>query len=932
MAEQQNSQLSSLRALELRLLRCSIPSSSSSSSHQSTPTTSFSHLHALIEQVLQFIESGQYTQALSSDGAKAIFTSQQLNHKLNDSSESAESFYSEFVPQCVTLFVNANGIEKSAPISVEKLYKAVLVMAVAVAALLGFTQCNITGPTVKLPPMPLGAIVFGEEEIKTGFGGCSEWEVWAQKELMSVGSDLRAKFSNLQYITFAKILLMRTKDLLSEGSNSGVDGARSISWWLARLLIIQQKLLDDRSSSLFDLLQVFMRESLQHIGSLEKTRYYWASLISEEDASAIVSMLHLEAGIMELTYGRVDASRVHFESAAATSRLNFLLSGALGFRTVHQAEPKAQLLLVGSADGDDSSASLGNDFQNKVSTQGENAFPQRPSETHEASDILMTPRFLEDDKKLECSAQDAQNHSIASMQLKPTQQAIILAQCLSIEKRARSDELQRWEMAPYIEAIDSQQSSPFTLQHLCGILRIRWESTRGRTKQRALLMMDKLVQGINDPSPGASQRMHCCFGVSIPTIPALRKEYGDLLVSCGLIGEAVKVYEDLELWDNLIYCYRLMEKKAAAVELIQARLSERPCDPRLWCSLGDVTSDDKCYEKAQEVSGNKSARAQRALARSAYNRGEYEKSKDLWESAMAMNSMYPDGWFALGAAALKARDVEKALDGFTRAVQLDPENGEAWNNIACLHMVKKKNKESFIAFKEALKLKRDSWQMWENFSRVAADIGNFSQALEAVQKVLDMTKKKRIDVELLERMLQELELRTATSHSECDALRGSSDSSEAGSNIISVDPLTSSDKDLAIERETEHLIQSVGKILRQIVQTGGNAEIWGLYARWHKLKGDLAMCSEAFLKQVRSYQGSDLWKDKDRFSKFAHASLELCKVYQEIARRNGSRRELSAAEMHLKNTIKQAEAFSNTKEYQDILACLDEVKAAQATP
>ncbi|PHT24795.1 hypothetical protein CQW23_35537 [Capsicum baccatum] len=59
-------------------------------------------------------------------------------------------------------------------------------------------------------------------------------------------------------------------------------------------------------------------------------------------------------------------------------------------------------------------------------------------------------------------------------------------------------------------------------------------------------------------------------------------EFGDLLVSCGLIGEAVKVYEDLELWDNLIYCYRLMEKKASAVELIQARLSERPSDHRLW--------------------------------------------------------------------------------------------------------------------------------------------------------------------------------------------------------------------------------------------------------------------------------------------------------------------------------------------------------------
>lgn len=138
-------ELSSLRALELRLLHCSLPSSSFSS-HQSAPTTSsFSHLHTLIEQVLQFIELGQYTQALSSDGAKTIFTSQQVNHQLNDSSESAEFFYSEFVPRCVTLFLNANGVEDSAPNSIAKLYKAVLVMSVAVAALLGFTQCNITG-------------------------------------------------------------------------------------------------------------------------------------------------------------------------------------------------------------------------------------------------------------------------------------------------------------------------------------------------------------------------------------------------------------------------------------------------------------------------------------------------------------------------------------------------------------------------------------------------------------------------------------------------------------------------------------------------------------------------------------------------------------------------------------------------------------------
>ena len=53
-------------------------------------------------------------------------------------------------------------------------------------------------------------------------------------------------------------------------------------------------------------------------------------------------------------------------------------------------------------------------------------------------------------------------------------------------------------------------------------------------------------------------------------------------------------------------------------------------------------------------------------------------------------------------------------------------------------------------------------------------------------------------------------------------------------------------------------------------------------------------------------QGSDLWKDRDRFKIFAQASLELCKVYMEISSSTGSHRELRAAEMHLKSIIKQA--------------------------
>jgi cytochrome c-type biogenesis protein CcmH/NrfG len=52
--------------------------------------------------------------------------------------------------------------------------------------------------------------------------------------------------------------------------------------------------------------------------------------------------------------------------------------------------------------------------------------------------------------------------------------------------------------------------------------------------------------------------------------------------------------------------------------------------------------------------------------------------------ALALNPLHPDGWFALGSASLKARELDSAINAFTRSVQLNPENGESWNNLAAL--------------------------------------------------------------------------------------------------------------------------------------------------------------------------------------------------------------------------------------------------------
>ncbi|KAJ4979391.1 hypothetical protein NE237_010171 [Protea cynaroides] len=896
--------LQTLGGFELRLLRCSMSLAPVRSNASLCPPPlppsvdqKVYPLYRLIEEVINLIETGDYVRALSSDAVLLVFGFAD-SWDFEDTIGCAERFYSE-VEKSIQSFL-ADDIDGD----VDRSCRAVLLMCIGVAALLAFTQSNVTGPVEEFPYFPLLIGRFKEDYAVTSR---VQWDIWARNQLISVGSDLIGKISIIQYIVYAKMLLTKTKDLYLEGKDTPTWGVRSISWWLARTINIEQRILEEKSSSLFDQLQVMIGETLHYFGDVQKVASYWGAALHEGEASTIVSLSHLEAGIIEYTYGRVDSSRLHFRSAEEASGLELTVTGVLGFRTMHQVEPKAQMVLVTNTRVPNSvgmSSEIRPELPKNVSSFSECKLSPNSREIYESSEAFMTPRLLENEEA-KPNLNNIHSGETFSISLQPIQQAVILGQCLLIEKSTPSDEMQGWQMAPFIEAIDGQEYSYFIIRCFCDILRIRWESTRGRTKERALVMMDELVKGIYQRSPGALRRIQFSFGVYAPTIAALRKEYGELLVSRGLIGEAIKIFEDLELWDNLIYCYCQLEKKAAAVELIKARLFETPDVPRLWCSLGDVTNNDACYEKALEVSNGRFARAKRSLARSAYNRGDYETSKNLWESAMSLNSLHPDGWFALGAAALKARDVEKALDGFTRAVQLEPENGEAWNNIGCLHMIKKKNKESFIAFKEALKFRRNNWQLWENYSQVAMEIGNFGQALEGTKMVLDMTCNKRTDYTLLEKIMEEMEVR-------------SSRHDQLGTEI---------------SHETEYLLELLGKVIQQVVRTGERDDFWGLYARWYKIKGDLTLCSEALLKQVRSYQGTDLWNNIDRFKKFADASLRLCKIYMEISSSTKSRRELVTAEMHLKNTVKQAASFSNTTEFSNLEALLIEVKKQlEATP
>ncbi|KAM0858452.1 hypothetical protein ACQ4PT_047836 [Festuca glaucescens] len=839
-----------LREAELRLLRCTLPTAASRPPVPSPPP-----LHPLgpvAASALAAVELGDYAAALAS----AVRHILRASASTEADHDSPAQFYAHLAAAVeVFLLGDVGG-------AVDEGFecRCALVLSAAVAALLAFTQHNVTGPSRKYSSFPCFSTSSLDERWYSDPGG--KWEAWASHHLASFGSHVHGKFSLLQFIVFAELLLTSIKSLDSD--------FWSVSWWLCRLSMSQQNILDELSSSLFDKVQVHKNKMLTRFGELERVSSYWGSFLCDGEGASLVTTALLEAGLAEYKYGWVDASRLHLDSAQEACGIHLSLTGILGFRTVHQVDAKSQMVLIAkttkpAADEGQSTELTGAPGDVLALRKTRSSVP---GESDEFCDILRTPLL----------AQDVNDSNSGSTQilLTPVQQAAVLAQCLHVSRRSRSDEMSGWEMAPYIESIDSQDDSCYVVRSLCDVLRIRWESTRSRTKQRALLMMENLVEDISKEFPVASERARLVFAVHMPTLPALRKEYGELLISCGLLGEALNVFKDLELWDNLIYCYRLSGKVADAVSLINTRLSITPNDPKLWCSLGDATNNDDHYKKALEVSNNKSARALRSLARSAYNKNDFYTSKILWESALALNSLYPDGWFAYGTTAWKAKDLEKALDAFSRAVQIDPENGEAWNNIACLHMIRGKSKASVQSFREAIKFKRNSWEVWENYSTVALETGNIQLTLEATKMVLNLSFNKRFNVDLLDK---------------------------------AVEPIIRYD------------------ILKQIVETGSSIpEIWGLYARCHKRKGNLKKCSTALLNQVQYLQGSELCHDHKKFKKFAQASLQLCKFYMEISSTAGSKRELLLAEMHLKSSLKQAMDFEGTEEYKELDECLVQLK------
>mmetsp|Transcript_31280 Transcript_31280/g.102024 ORF Transcript_31280/g.102024 Transcript_31280/m.102024 type:complete len:986 (+) Transcript_31280:68-3025(+) len=733
---------------------------------EAAPSASEARAAPLVELVAR----GAYLEALGTSAAQALLSPE-------EAPATAEAHYAAIRSTIVKALEGATSDEQ------------LLVLTVGVAAFYAAVQANVTGPALEpesqCPSQSVEASV------------ASEWNMWALSALRVDGEDIGGKLWLPQYLLVARVFLLESglAGLAEETGTSEVPMTLSAAlrepaspvttttlptapWWAARCALLHHRLLSARTQTLRVTLLRLHSKILRAFAPTTTTVDEGGSGEGSQAPGAlgpwVGAMAHLETAVMEHEFGHTGTASRQLAAACARARVSVSVTGAMGYRTVHQQDAKAQMVavvekLAGDKDDEEEEDERALRWE-EGQPVGLEAEPEGPNLLQEGvkglkgseldgmedtSDVHAVPRLAADQEGGACESSGAAPEGAAfARALSSLEQALVLAQSINIKKSEADDGLRSWRMAPFIEALRAQVQSRPTIRASAALLVSRHERGRSRVRERALLLLEALAEAHRRPDGApAAARMHFAFSSWLPPLAALKKEYGEALVAFGAVAPALALFEEVELWDPLILCYQLLGKKTQAAAVVRQRLEITPDAPLLWCALGDSIGDLSCYEEAWKRSGGRSARAQRSLAKKAAERKDFAGACEHWELALAINPLHREGWFGLGFAAMKVGKSDVALRAFTRCTQLESEDPQAWNNIAAICLKQRKFQPAYVALQEAVKHTRSSFHIWDNLALVALQAGHSRHAAQALERVLTLAGPSKVDMIVLERLL-----------------------------------------------------------------------------------------------------------------------------------------------------------------------------------
>ena len=436
--------------------------------------------------------------------------------------------------------------------------------------------------------------------------------------------------------------------------------------------------------------------------------------------------------------------------------------------------------------------------------------------------------------------------------LHPVDQAVILSLCLDVSNNNPVDGLTYEEMFPYMERVLMQAEN--WMIHSTALLERSWlEFEKRRTMDRAMLQIQALLDQhttkltltqstykcIEESAP-AQDRLSYIHCIVYPSQYELKRDLAFRYLKGCVFQSALNLFRELELWDEVVTCYQLLEKPQRAELVVRERLKYSET-PYMLTALGDLTNKTEYYERAWTISNHRYCRAKRTLARVYYDRKDYRTFLLHIDEALAVQPLVPKSWYLKGIACMHLEEWDLGLEAFTRCVQQDMEIAEAWGNIGAIFMKMRAYAKAYPALHEALKQQRDNWKVVENVMYVTLTLGKWREAIEHMSRLVDLRMKSK-------RPVHKEELKVLVGCVSDDIIEAQRDFYNENTD----DSATFKLPEVGVQLE---------KLLVKITESvNTEPELWGIFAEYYEKMKKFRLGLECRVKEFRGYTTANNWE------------------------------------------------------------------------
>ena len=440
-----------------------------------------------------------------------------------------------------------------------------------------------------------------------------------------------------------------------------------------------------------------------------------------------LACLQIEYGYAALSFFKYKLTEDLMKKASCTLNFHTELTGKLGKRTKYQTTSLPQLTLV-----------IKETEEKVTGNANEEESNLKYNINLEEESILFESPVLD---PISVADKNTTLEEYKDRDLTKSEELYLLLQIEHMMRTHPKDELESELLSPYIHKILDKSHNWIIFSY--GLLvRSRIEHHSNKRRERSVLQIQALLDQYAENGP-LEDRFTYYYALKYPFIWELCEELANCFMSLGVFLSAYDLLKSVKLNEKAVLCLILSGKRQQAENEARELIHTNPT-PNIYCLLADVVQEEnkkiELYYKAWEISGERSARSMRSLAKLYLGNGNTSKCIECFQLSLKINGLNSDAWFTLGCVYIKISEFEKAINSFLQVIQIEDESPDSWSNMALCYMKLEKFKQALVAYEHALQRKRDNYKIWNNYLLLNLELGNFHKSASTLFFFLQMNK------------------------------------------------------------------------------------------------------------------------------------------------------------------------------------------------